>query len=387
MTKRTAVLAVMLSSLGPATLTWAVGGNVAVTVTDASGGALADATITLTPSDPASNLQPVQATTRSDGTVDVPAEEGAYRLTVTKDNVTTAQDVTVRGGATTRTRVTLAAGWMSQLPGGLGGLAAGPVYRGSWTDLRLGDETERIAIRTGTSTSMGVLDRPSRNNDFDLELNAGGVEIAAGLPALKLPISASIFTAINLTAGAAGARIDVDNPDVPEASFRLSGTGALLGAGLEAVIVPGARFPLFFGLGYQFNWASADVDRSPCAPPAPFTGLESCADDGDLTYRSHAVWGRVGYSVLEGRMSPYVGLRGVWTNLDVESRIMRSFAGGAVTVTNDIDMELKRSQVQGLVGLDAWICGLLFGRVEVAFDGDGVDVLAKLRFGFNVGGR
>jgi hypothetical protein len=394
-TKRTAVLIALLWSVLDVRTAGAVA-DVAVNVTDGVG-AVEGARITLEPVDAGPGARTVEATTTSDGTARLTVPGGRYRMTVTtEDNVTATREVTAPDGTTTREEVRVAAGWKSQLPGGLGGITVGPVYRGQWIDLSLGDETERISVTSGGFTGMTMpgmttpggtspggttatttLDRPSRGRDVTLDLNMGGVEAALGLPTWKTPISASIIPALNVMAGAADMTIESTNPADRSTDFELDGTGPLLGAGIDLVVVPSARSPLFFGLGYQYSTLWADLDRSPCSPIT----AQTCSADVDLDYHQHTVSGRVGYSVWDHRISPYVGLRGVWTRLDVESTIDRTLAGG-ITVENRIDQELERDELQGLVGVDANLFGPVFGRAEAAFGGDGVDVLFKIMIGF-----
>ena len=361
-------------------LAWGIVGNVDITVKDAALRPVRNATITLTPEDP--TLPEKEVKTDQNGKATAAVEEGNYKIqTSSRDHVTSEkQRVTVKGGETTEAEFSLHPifAWMVQNPGGrLLGFGVGPGYSGGFRDdLDHTFEKEVITATTGTTSTTTVLFDTSAGVEFDLDLNGGGSHFAIGLPMIPVTHGWFLYPALNSEVGGGFVEIDADNKADSSGNFSLKGNGPMLGVGLDLIVsCPTCR--LFFGLGYQFQYFQASLDRSPCSPVA----VLSCRQSGSMTHEAHSVSGRVGYSFWNRRIAPYLGVRGGWSDVDIKTKLRRELSG-PTSFKNTIRQKFEEDQVEGFVGLDVHFWGPLFGRNEVAFNGSDVSVLVKLMFGF-----
>jgi hypothetical protein len=366
-------LGAVLGLLAPPPAAWAVG-NLNLKVQD-PGGNPVQATLTITPDDPAGPKPEI--TTDRDGTKTVVLPPGTYTVQETSGDYvkTPPQRITVRDGETTGASLSLVpvAGWMVQVPPMLGGFGIGPLYLGQW------GEPSRRPGETTTITSGGnppvVINDASAGSTFDWSLDVGALEGVVGLPRLDLPRGwpiGHVFSGLHLKAGGADATIDVTTVDGTRGSF--DGSGPFLGAGFELVAVPCDFCGLFFGLGYQFDWSELDLEVSDCAGGIP---VAACSTSTDGSYHAHTLSARVGYSFWRQRVSPYAGVRWFWSEIDLDTTSTLTAANGATAVVRT-ELELEQDEVLGLVGVDARVWGPLFGRAEVAFNDEDVAVLVKL---------
>lgn len=390
-------LGVILAVLCLSSVAWGVVGEIRITVKDQTGRPVPGATIRLTPTDP--NLPEKEATTDQERKVSFSVEQDRYGVEVrSPDHVRTRTEITVRGGETTSTVVFLTPifPWMVQNPGGiLGGFGISLSYLGEWRD-DLRNTSFKETIRTKESgtfddipfsrsrTAVNITDpnKANQENDFEWDSNGGQVDLTFSLPRWRISNPLWLYPAINIAVGGADVNFDFKNKVDPRLSTSFKGGGPMVGVGLDLVLSLGDTSPWFVGAGYQFRTIPRmDLDRSPSLPDRPFRTMK---DDASLSYHSHSVYGRLGYSLFNNRVAPYLGIRGNWANVDFESETESRFKGFTLEAidTTRLEAEFERRTAEGLAGVDVRFWGPLFGRAEAAFTDSDVAVQVMLVYGF-----
>ncbi len=365
-------------------LAWAVA-NVAGTVTDTQGNALAGATVKLSDSD-------VEVKTDDKGryeirNVDLKGQREERRtVVVTHPRLDRAErkDVVLEDGKTTRLDfagllLALLVGPYTPTPG-LGRVAVGPLGQYGHTQLNLGDESETVTVNGSSSTFKGT----SAGRDFTLDLGGGAAQGAVGLPGFPVVGNVRANPWINFMVGGAAARIRSESPVAPGSTFDLKTSGVLSGAGAN-VAFECPDCPYWLGVGYDYWRLDASGRRDPCVPFSS-PAVASCSSQVDLTIQAHQFSARVGRTFSNNQVTVYAGPGFTWTRGQNDVRIDRVLAGsgGTTTITNVVDQELKASRVVGIVGVAARI-GPGFGMLETRFNDKDVSVLFRLMVGFDLG--
>lgn len=371
-----AVLVALLWSALDVTPAWAVVGTAAVTVTGPTG-PVAGAKV---------KIGDEVATTDDQGRAILTVEEGERTVKIEHpDHVTTRQAVTVRGGETTGADVSvnLLMPFMVQNPGGqFGGFLIGPFGLFQSWDLDIEREVETISL--GPTSVTFVDESPNR---FEMDVKAGGVDVAVGLPGFSL-LGWSFFPAISGVAG--GADVHIKNT---ETRNKMSGPGWIAGAGAEVAAVPSSLPRPYLAVGWQGRWMGVkDMDfriqgQELCSAGI-FVLLEDCRHDTRLHSEIHDFYVRGGYGLLDNHVMPFVGVLFRKSDLEFRSDVRGRVGGVEFRDKLEIDFEQGRCAcVLGLAGFDVrgpniGDLGRLFGRVQTEFNGSGYSVFFKLMFGF-----
>lgn len=373
--------ALVWGALG-ATPVWAVSGLVAVTVTGPTG-PVAGAKV---------RVGDEVTTTDAQGRAEMKVEEGTRTVEVEHpDHVTARQTVEVRAGATTRADVSLGflSPFMIQNPGGVfGGFSVGPFGLVHDWKLDVTREVERLRIGTtagGTSTTITAVDQSP--NRFEIDVKAGGVDAAFGLPGFSAG-GWSFVPGLSLLAG--GADVEIKNT---ESDRKISGGGWLAGGGLELAAVPSGLPRSYVAVGWQGWWMRAsdmdfEVDGRDLCRSGIFASFPDCRRDTTVTAQTHELYARAGYGFLNNRVAPFAGIK--YRMSDLELRTDVSARSGVVEVRDDLDIDFELGRCECILGIagvdlrgpDVGELGRLFGRVQTEFNGSGYSVLFKLMFGF-----
>lgn len=380
-------------------LAWGVVGTLNVTVRDAATGQPVPHTkVKLTPQAP--GLPEREGETDQDGKAGFMLEEGGYTARVSsRDYVTTSTQIIVRGGQTTSTDVSFTPifPWMVQIPGGVpGGFVVSLGYSGEWrrdfhNTLTRSKVTSTNVITEDSDTFVITAEtihdsrQLNRDVDFKWDVNGGVVDLHASLPAFYVTNFLKIYSAVGIEAGGTDVRFDFRNRVNPSQSTFLKGNGPLVGVGFDIVATLISAPQWFFGWGYKFqSIPHMGLDRSPS--PKGFLGEEVLKNDASLSYHSHSLYGRLGYTFFGNRLSPYLGIRGNWADLDVEEKVQSRFLDTSLATVQDTTVKIRsefgRQAVEGIAGMDIHFWGPLFGRAEAAFTGSDVAAVVKIVYGF-----
>jgi hypothetical protein len=217
---------------------------------------------------------------------------------------------------------------------------------------------------------------PALNNrkfDYGFEVRSWGVQAPIALRRLRLGGGATLYPSLVLEVATTEATFDFHDRSEPGDSTSVSGRGVSWAAGLEGVAALGRGGRWFLAGGYRFrSLPEFDLERSP--------GFDSNAgvveDEVRLGGGTHLASLRLGRILAGGTVSPYIGVRGRWSELEIDDRLRFVDAAGDLfdlTTSSRFDSD----STLGLVGLDARLRGPLVGRAEVTF-GDG-DVAALVK--------
>ena len=252
---------------------------------------------------------------------------------------------------------------LAQIPQGLGSFGLGTGYDGEFLhDMKF---TKASASSNGIVTNLNLSNPPK----VSFKYNAGTVEIPIGLPTLHLFGDSSLYTAPLFIVG--GAVYDVKNKFV---SF--AGSGPMIGGGFGSAIM-NPHCPFFGGLDVLYR-DNLGVGVS----PSPSSQANSSFSN-TLHYYEWNVAARGGYSFGTGfravpSIAPWAGVEFDSTNVKLtgnENTRGQSFSFKNEDAAND---------VKGIAGLDARLCGRLFGRAQVSFNDTDYAVMAKLVYQFDL---
>lgn len=269
--------------------------------------------------------------------------------------------------------------WLAESPG-----ASGARF-GLGLDFRLDDLdsllnaalTATVTLRDpeGGSSTQVIPGDPTLNNrkfDYEVEVRSWGAQAPIALPRMPLGGGMTLFPSLVVEAAWTEVTFDFRDRTEPELSTAIAGRGVSWGAGLEAAAL-GREGKWFLGGGYRFRTLpDLDLERSP--PFDPILGVVH--DEVRLDQDTHLASLRVGRVFAGGRVTPWLGVRGRWTELEIDDEA--SFVS-----PNGIETDLRtRSRfesdsVLAVAGVDAWLGGHVAGRAEVSY-GDG-DVATLLK--------
>jgi len=270
--------------------------------------------------------------------------------------------------------------WLAESPGASGArFGLGLDYRFEDLDSLLAAAlTATVTLRDpeGGSSTQVIPGDPGLNNrkfDYEVEVRSWGGQAPIALPQLGLGGRMTLFPSLVIEAATTEITFDFRDRTEPELSTSITGRGVSYGAGLETVGTFGREDKWFVGGGYRF-WTLPDLDleRSPGFDPI----LDVVHDEIHLDQDTHLASLRVGRVFAGGRLTPWLGARGRWTELEIDDRL-------AFVSPNGVETDLRtRSRfesdsVLAVAGVDARLGDRLAGRVEVSY-GDG-DVAALLK--------
>jgi opacity protein-like surface antigen len=360
-------------------LAWAVA-NASVTVTGADGQPLAGATVSLegesdqvTDSRGRAEFKNVDLKGKSEESRTIRVSHAKH-----KDE---SKAVTLKEGQTVEVGFALAAAavpapaWTPVTPGTI---AAGLVGGHIGARINPGFQVETVTFPGGMAVFEGRSPGSPRET---VDINWGAAQVALGLPGAALG-NLQLNPWVNGMIGGASGTFQNENKEQPQLGFDLKTDGVLYGFGFNVVLShPNPHW--FVGLGYDYRRAELSGHREPCSPPA--VGLVACSSDADLTYEDHQFSSRFGYSFLNNRISPYVGVGFTATDVDAEILVKRTFSspGGAVNVTNKGQGEFRRDRWDGIVGV-AGRLGPFFAMAETRFNDRDVSALFRLLYRFDL---
>ena len=258
--------------------------------------------------------------------------------------------------------VELSAG-LAQIPQGLGSFGLAARYDGEFLhDMKFTKASESV---NGIVTNLNLSNPPK----ISFKYNAGTVEIPIGLPTLHLFGGSSLYAAPVFIVG--GAVYDVRNKFVS-----YDGSGPMIGGGFGSTIM-NPHCPFFGGLDVLYR-DNLGVGVSPSPSSQASSSLNNT-----LHYYEWNVAARGDYSFGTGfhavpSIAPWAGVEFDSTNVKLTGNV--NTPGQSFSYKN----EVAANDVKGIAGLDARLCGQLFGRAQVSFNDTDYAVMAKLVYQFDL---
>jgi hypothetical protein len=359
---------------------WAV--VVDMTVKDTAG-AVPDMEITFTPED--QTLPTTTGRTDTQGKVvdrdgkAVVLPPGKYGVRARgRDHVTSTETFTVGPGETASFSMTVERiiPWMVQSPPCSLCFGVGAGYFGQWADdpkLQPGEITiinvpgfDPIIERDGSVV-----------NRFNWNLNAGVAHFPIGISTIHAG-NWRFYPALNVQAGGGDLTINSERRSDGLKLLSLQGSGGIAGAGV-GVIATCPNCSWYLGLTYDYL-ALFDAELEGDLHIALDPSITNFSTRAWVNSHSHSISGRFGLNLPNNRISPYLGIRGIWQDIDFKQLTQFDDAGvGHVTI--DTTAKFTRDTVEGIAGVDAHISGPLFARTETTFNGSDVSVMFKLIYG------
>ena len=231
----------------------------------------------------------------------------------------------------------------------------------------------------------------NRKSDYEVEVESWGIQAPIALPRLRFGRRMTLFPSLVAEVTTTEVTFDFRDRTVAGDSTSISGRGVSWGLGLEGVAAFGRGGEWFVVGGYRFrSLPDIDLERTPALGDLGTGGqpghlLTFVRDEVAFSQDTHLVSLRLGCAFAGGRVNPWVGVRGRWTDVEVDDEL--SF----VSVLDDLDGDgtpdlrtdlLTQSRFESdsalaVAGVDARLGESLVGRAEVGY-GDG-DVGALLK--------
>jgi hypothetical protein len=154
------------------------------------------------------------------------------------------------------------------------------------------------------------------------------------------------------------------------------GSGPMIGGGFGSTIM-NARCPFFAGLDvlYRDN-LGVGVSPSP-------NSISNASQSNTLSYYEWNAAVRGGYSFATGfQFAPSVA---PWAGVEFDSTNVKLTGNeNAPGQSSSYKNEVVANDFNGVAGLDARLCGQLFGRAQVSFNDTDYAVMAKLVYQFDL---
>ena len=259
---------------------------------------------------------------------------------------------------------------LAQIPQGLGSFGFGARYDGEF--LHNMKFTKASQSLNGIVTNLNLSNPPK----VSFKYNAGTVDIPIGLPTVHLFGDSSLYTAPVFIVG--GAVYDTKGKSGRNGqTITYNGSGPMIGGGFGSTIM-NPHCPFFAGLDvlYRDN-LGVGVSPSP-------NSSGNASQSNTLSYYEWNVAARGGYSFATGvRFAPSVA---PWAGVEFDSTNVK-LTGSQNTPgqSSSYKNEVVANDFKGIAGLDARLCGQLFGRAQVSFNDTDYAVMAKLVYQFDLG--
>lgn len=235
--------------------------------------------------------------------------------------------------------------------------------------LRFASQQSVISLRTedGGIRPMVVDGDPgllNRKFDLEWELNGPGVRVPLALSCFRLTDLIRVFPTLILEAASVDVTLDSISKTEANPKTSLQGRGSLFGAQIGVTASLCGACPWFNGTSYHYrNVPNFDVDRSPGFVEP---GFEVLRDEVRLSQEVHQVSTKFGYVAPGGRVAYYTGIRGRWTEVDIEDELRLSGANRQETSLSS-RTKLDSTIVEAIAGVDIYLGGSIFARTETAF--------------------
>jgi hypothetical protein len=231
--------------------------------------------------------------------------------------------------------------------------------------------TKASSSSNGVVTNLNLSDPPK----VSFKYNAGTVDIPIGLPTLHLFGGSSLYIAPLFTVGGAVYDVKGKSGRIGQ-TIVYEGSGPMIGGGFGSTIM-NPHCPLFGGLDVLYR-DNLGVGVSP-APNSVGNGSQS----NTLSYYEWNVAARGGYSFATGvRFAPSVA---PWAGVEFDStNVQLTGSDNTLGQSSSYKNEVVANDFKGIAGLDARLCGQLFGRTQVSFNDTDYAVMAKLIYQFDL---
>jgi hypothetical protein len=249
------------------------------------------------------------------------------------------------------------------------------VVRERWDDYTTA--FDRTEVTTGGETTVleGDPDFLDRKFASRWQLDAAVFHLPVALPALPLPGSLRLHTALDLRLGVADATFQILDRADPASPTSLEGSGALWGVGVE-LLLPFAGDRGFAAVGYRHRQLTGlDLERVP-----GFTdpGFQLRRDRASLERESRFLELRLGYTLPGGRVTPWLGLRDRRSELEVESELELAATTVELITVLESTSRFESEAREWLAGVDARLSDTFYARGEAAFGTGESTVAVKL---------
>jgi hypothetical protein len=228
----------------------------------------------------------------------------------------------------------------------------------------------------GTFVVDGDPDLLNRKFDLDWDLRAAGVEVPLGLSCFRLTDLIRVFPTLTLEAAMADVTLGSVTKTESNPKTTLEGRGPLFGVKLGATASLCGSCSWFTGISYHYRSLPAlDADRS---PELSERELEVLRDQVRLSQDVHEVSTQVGYVAPNQKVAYYTGVRGRWTDVDIEDELRLRSLIDQQTTRIATRTRLKSETIEAVAGVAAHLGGSIYGRTETTFSGQDYGVTVSI---------